>query len=484
VIRSRPSDAFTRLTEMRTRGTLSPAERLALGREAVRHIAVKVERGGDAWSNLRQVRQARRNAHGAEPEVRLSLEKLSLVAERSVLHEAIEEVRVNLERGKWGEAASKGESSLTNLRDPPAFERPQESAEFQARRSEVREALANAVVLARKLSALDNLRVSLKALEANKLSEAVAGLKKVDSANLPASLRAPADSLRGLAELRSLAAGRWTKAPDVTAIKQSLRRFERGLARLSGVDKHLASKLQQDLAVKALLEGHPAEYKKLMPADGPSEHAAQLLRDLKAMALGGGKVETWPAKSSLPAEPGKGPASPRGPPPGLKPLLPEGEALGWRPPVAESARAGLPPLERAVEAGTLLKGKIEAEAAPERTKLNTSAEAARRRLDTAHARVVLPERKERRHFAEVEAALDRRLRPAERVTIRDLVAQKKTPNEIVKALQSQTAADDDEEFLADVRKRLGRLLNAFESQQALRLRREGRRAAEVADILR
>jgi hypothetical protein len=447
-------------------------------------MAVNVEAGGNPWQSLRQVRLASRNRGAVDVEVRDGLDRLVLVAERRALGQALEEVGVNLERGKWGEAAAKGEESLQKLNNRPREELPRETPEFQARRGEVSEALREAVGLARKVDALARLETGLKALQGNKPGQAVAELRKLDAVNLPAKLRASAEALRGLAELRSLAGGRWKAAPDVAAIKQSLARFERGLARLPGADRTLTAKVQQDLAVKALLEGHPGEYKSLMPADGPAEHAASLLRDLKALALGEGKVETWPAKSALPAEPGKGPASLRGPPEGLKPLLPEGEALGWRPPVAESAAADLPPLEKAAEVGARLKGKVEAEASSERTNLNASAEAARRKLDAVHARVVLPEQKERRQFAEVEAALDRRLKPAERVAIRELVALKKTPQEIVAAFQNQKDADDDEEFVADVVKRLGRGLRPDERAQALRLRKEGRRAAEVADILR
>src|SRR5262249_38953420 len=150
--------------------------------------------------------------------------------------------------------------------------------------------------------------------------------------------------------------------------------------------------------------------------DGPAEHASNLLRDLKAMALGeGGTVSTASAvERAAPTEPGKGTETPRGPPPGLKPLVPEGERLGWRAPVVERAGADLPPLEKAAELGLALKGKVEAELKPEQANLEKDAKTVQQRLTVAYERVQAPELKERKHFAELEGILDRRLRPAEK----------------------------------------------------------------------
>jgi hypothetical protein len=186
----------------------------------------------------------------------------------------------------------------------------------------------------------------------------------------------------------------------------------------------------------------------------------------------------------VPAGAGKaGTEGPRGPPPGLKPLLPESAQQGWRPPVRESAKADLPPLEKAAEAAQALAGKVEAGAKVERASLVGLAATTQKKLGVVYARVVQPEQKERRQFAEVEAALDRRLRPAERVQIRALVAQNRDLAQIVAQFQKQADAEE-EDFLRDLQQRLRRPLTPAERVRALRLHQEGRRAAEVADIFR
>jgi hypothetical protein len=220
-----------------------------------------------------------------------------------------------------------------------------------------------------------------------------------------------------------------------------------------------------------------------MPEDGPAEHAANLLRDLKALALGQGKVETGPVGAAVSAGAGKGPGSPRAPP-GLEPLLPEGARESWRPPVVESAKADLPPLEKAAELGKALREKSEARSKPERAALEKQAGASRRKLSSVHGRVIAPEQAERRQFADFESVLDRRLKPAERVHVRGLLLEKKTNQQIIATLQNQPDGDDDSDFLKDLARRLMRALSPAEKEQALRLRRQGRTAAEVADILR
>jgi hypothetical protein len=261
-------------------------------------------------------------------------------------------------------------------------------------------------------------------------------------------------------------------------------RLERGLAEVGGAEARLGKMIQQELAVRAYLEGHAEGYFKLMPEGGPKEFAGQLLRDLKAAALGEGKVETPVVKSALAGEAGKGEAAPRAPP-GVEPLLPEGARSSWRPPVQEKASADLPPLERAAEASAAIKGQAEARIGPERSALEGQADAARARLGQVYQRVVAPEKEERRRFAEVEAELDRRLRAEERVRVRAWLDERRPAARIIADLQGQPGSDDEEgDFLKAVEKRLSRALAAGEKAQAKRLRRQGRTAAEVADIFR
>ena len=109
----------------------------------------------------------------------------------------------------------------------------------------------------------------------------------------------------------------------------------------------------------------------------------------------------------------------------------------------------------------------------------------RARLGQVYQRVVAPEKEERRRFAEVEAELDRRLRAEERVRVRAWLDERRPAARIVADLKGQPGPDDDEaDFLKAVEKRMSRALAAGEKAQAKRLRRQGRTAAEVADIFR
>jgi hypothetical protein len=465
---------------------LPHAERVALGRQAIRGLTLRIEKGGNTWGDLAEVRAVRRNGAGLGPELGRELKGLQQLAERRALVEVLAEVQPPAERGNWGEAAGKANEALPRLKEPPLGERGLESAEFRAQRQQVREALEEVASLGRRLEALDRLQLGLQAVEGNRPTEAATALERVDLEALPASLRGPAKALRGLARVREQAGQRWREAPDVAALKEGVAHFREALAGLPDVDARLPEKILQDLAFKALLEGHGAEVPSLLPHDGPAEHAATLLRDLHALGTGEGTVSSWAGLSALPTpRPGAGPASPRGPPPGLEPLMPEGARASWRPPARESARAGLEPLEDAAKVGQTIGARAEADARAERGGLDATAQAARTRLAGLQQDILKPEQAERRLFAEAEAALDRRLRPEERVLVRELAGQHKTAPQIVAAVRAQPgAADDEDDLLKDLQARLGRNLTADERAQALRLGKAGRRAAEIADIFR
>jgi hypothetical protein len=444
-----------------------------------------VESGGNPTSNLAEVRSVRRTANELPAEVRTGLERLSAQVERRLLSEGIREVMVRADRGKWSEVAQKARDWLDRLSDARLPDQALETAEFRARRLETREALNEVVDVGKHLDAVDRFEAALKNQGGQKPAETARGLAGIDASGMNPRLKQQLGALRGLAELKAQAGQRWTRTPNVAEVKDSVARLELGLLELPNGDAALGQKLLQDMAVKAFLEGYPAEYHKLIPHEGPAEHAGKLLRDLKALVLGEGKVETWPAGSALAAEPGAGPGSPRAPP-GLEPLIPEGAREGWRPPVKETAKADLPPLEKAAEQGDALRTKAEARIAPERKALQGKAEGARVKLDGVYQRVIAPELAERKQFAELEAQLDRTLRAAERVRVRTLLAQHRSPQQVLTTLQGQPGDDDeDAEFLADVAKRLAKpSLAAEQKAQALRLKRNGRTAAEVADILR
>jgi hypothetical protein len=482
-IRTNPSTAVNRLSGPDA-GVLKLTDRIILAELAAKALRLRVEAGGSARPKLAEVRSARRSANGLDPEVRAELDDLSLVAERRFLAETLADVRAAAEGGRWSDALVKSEDGLRNLSNRPAWEILLESAEFKGLHAHVVEAVNGIAAAGRKINTLDQLQAGVKALEGNRFGEAATALKKVDVGTFPEQLRAATRGLTALTDLGQSAGVRWQRVSvsDVCGLHEKLAGMSTALKHVPGADPLVAKKLAQDLAIKAFLEGHEGAYKALMPGDGPAEHAATLLRDMKAMALGAGKVETWPAQRAMLPEPGEGPASPRGPPPGLKSLVPEGARAGWRPPVRETAKTALPPWEQAAEVAVLLKGKVQSEAAAEKTAAAAKAKSALKHIGAVHVRVLEPEKDEQRKFQEIEAGLHRRLRPAERVTVRAMLAQNKPLQAIVADLPSD---DNDREFLAAVSKLLGRALTDEERNLALRLCNRRRRMPDyVAAILR
>jgi hypothetical protein len=467
---------------------LGQAGKIALAREAFVRIAEGAETTSKPVEGLVEARSARSQASrlpDLPADVRAGLERVAQGLERRVLVERLHEVGLAAERGQWAEVAQKARQGLGELNDPRLSQAgAQDSAEFRVGRVEVKQLLGEAGALAERMAALGHVETALKGLDPAKPGESARALGKVDQANLPAALRRQTEALRGLAELKEAMGQKWARAPDVAGLKQSVARLERGLADLPGADASLGKQVLQDLAVKAVLEGHAAEALKLLPEGGPAEHAGNLLRDLKALALGEGKVETAPAQAAL-GEPGKGPAGAR-PPPGLEPLIPEGARESWRPPVKESAKADLPPMQQAEKAGAAVREKVEKGLPAQRSALEKEATQTRQKISTTWNRVMAPERAERRQLAAVENELDRKLKPPERVKARLLLNQNTPPAQVAATLRAQPGGDDEEtEFLADVQKRLGgRPLAADQKAQAKRLRKQGRIAAEVADILR
>jgi hypothetical protein len=146
------------------------------------------------------------------------------------------------------------------------------------------------------------------------------------------------DSLAGVAQATS---GRRDSPPDVRAILDKLDRL-----RQRPGHKALADRLQLDLAMRTLYEGHPARARDMLPAPGSAdpEHAAALLRDFKLLLTGHGEPATWPTQEAVRPEPSSsGSGGPRPPPPFLPPPSPEtGVAPTF---VARSALDLLPQLD-------------------------------------------------------------------------------------------------------------------------------------------
>jgi hypothetical protein len=485
LVQTRPAEVFIRIAGEQGR-ILTPGQQRVLALRAVDKLALKVETGRQPLQDLAEVRSAGQNAPAKDPVLRKSLELMARVAERRVLAKSLREVDALGQRGQWDEAAGRADDWLPRLQDAPLG--PGEPADLQAR-ADVRDALTEVSEVGREARALNRLGQGLKAAGQDRPAETVASLRQVDLKSLPEKLRGPALGLRGQAELRLAAAGRWEKAPDVAGLKGSASALKGGLRDVPGADAKDVKELMQDLAVKAFLEGHAEAFRDLLPADGPPEHADALLRDLKALALGGGKVETWPAERALPAEPGRGGEAPRGPPPpGLRPLIPEGAAEAWRPPVKESADADLPAIEKVAQTGKVLRTRAEADLEPARAAHGEKARKARGRLEAVAHNVRALEEANRKRAAEVEAALARKLTPGERIRVAVLAGQNQTNGQILIALGGPAPQpanqQDDEKFVAEVEKLLGRPPTAGERAEALRMKRGGLTAAQAADDMK
>jgi hypothetical protein len=464
-IQTNPTEALRGLS--RNGQVLPPQERAALAVRVIDHLAVKVE-AGNALEALHEVRGAREGAEGLDPALMRSLDAMARVAERRVMDESVRAVQTPAEKGQWVEAGNRAGEGLGRLKEVG-----QGNAEHNAARAEVQDALTRAAEVGQRSVSLDRVQ---------KWLEGDPSLRLANQGGLPEGLRTSVEALRGVAELREAAAGRWEKPPDAARIRENVAALDRALAQMPGADVTLGKRVLQDLAVKALLDGHPAEFTKLWPADGPADHAATLLRDMKALTLGAGTVETWPGERTLAADPVAGGDGNRGPPPALKPLIPEGARDGWRPPVREAAKSDLPPVEKAAALSKPLQERAAAELQAERVRLGPATREAGARVATAHEHLQQLEADERKRLAEVEAVLDRPLEPAERARVLPLLAQNQQAAAVAASLQNP--ADEDEAFFQDVSRRLGRPLSDAERDQARRMRLDGRLAAEVAAVLR
>jgi hypothetical protein len=418
---------------------------MAFTRQAVNQLAVEVETPGNVNKALPQVQNAARAAKGIDPVMAERLKSIEFVARMKLVRESVREVEGLVERGKWSEAGDRADEFLGHL-DHPEPGGPSKAPNAPARTEapevqEGREALKEVADVGKQTKTLDNLGEALKTDDRLQPAEMIAALQKVNGESLPRNLRDMVEGMQGLGQLRAESVASGERPPNVTAIRKNIADFERGIATLTEAkaDPTLVKCVQQDLAVKAFLDGHPSEARQLLPRDGPAEHAAHLLRDMKAMMLGEGKVVTWPAEQALAPRLGKGGGTPRGPPPGMRPLIPEGAREGWRPPVRESAGADLPPIEKAVELGKALQLRTVAELKAENAALKGRAEKTQQRLQGIDLHIRQNEAEEKRRFSAMEAKLGRKLEPDERVHICHLAAQSKTNDEIVANLRSQTA---------------------------------------------
>lgn len=436
--RGQPAQALRALGQ---EGHLLPNfARVELARKAVNELVLRVAAAKNPLTSLPEVRQARADVRNFDAHSERTLAALQARLEHQELGQTLTAVHELGQKSQWSQAGNQAQLKLQEPNLPTA----------------VAKSFSEIARVGRQVQTLDQLHNALNTAGPNRPKETSAALSQLDAANLPASLRQGVTGLRGLAELRLIAEGRWPNGPDLPRIKQSLADFHAQAA-----DSNLVARLQQDLAVRAFLEGFPGEARSLLPANGPPEHAANLLRDMRALVLGEGQVGTWPAERALDAGAGapKQPTPPA-PPPGLRSLIPEGEQQGWRPPVRESALAGLTP----VEPGT----KPTQNPAPPAGEAGRAGPAPL----TDAIRLEIPWR------TQLTMSIQKQTELAQQQGLLAL--------QLVQQAQKQHQQEDEEDgkLLAEVAALLGRQLTPVERALAWQLRRQGKNAAQIAAELR
>jgi tetratricopeptide (TPR) repeat protein len=418
---SRPVEAIDRIH--RGRDVLEPGQRVELTRRAVDELA-RASEGGDPAARLPEVREVAAQVRDLDPELGRSVEALEARLAERLLTERVESLGPLVDKGQWSDAAARAREQL------PQQDLPAEWAKT----------LKDVVRLDQRVQDLDYLESALGKAERDRPDEIARSLRQASvERSAPDDLAEAARGLSGVFDLKAVAEFPLYRAPDVGRLQQSISALQ-----ATHADPKLLQAVQLELSCKVFLDGFPAEARLLLPATSSPEQAGALLRDLKAMALGEGKVSTWPA--------GRAPGGPGQPPPGLKLLLPEGEARGWHLPVRESSLAGLPPAaggregprpERAPEAPGRsekpprggeqpreaarraepealvglekpLREKMTAALRTEHETLRREGDKIRHALHQRHQQQVQADEDWAKLLAELEALLGRKLSPAER----------------------------------------------------------------------
>jgi tetratricopeptide (TPR) repeat protein len=402
------------------REALPPAQRVQLTRRAVQELARSAE-GKPPAAGLKEVEQVASRVRDLDPESARALEALRARLGEQAAVEAIEAIRAPAEKAQWADAAAQAQEHLRKLTVPADVARTLREFVRLGKREQT---------LDRVSAVLDRAGPAQPKVTAETLRQA-SGVR-MSQTNWAATVR----ELAGVQDLEAFALGVPERATDIGRLKASLADVGTVLG-----DAKALGRVRQELACKLFLDGFPREARELLPDQGSAEHAGVLLRDLKALALGEGAVRTWPAEQALTPKAGI--------PPGLRPLVPEGEAGGWHPPARESPAAGLPPAEGG-----------QAAARPERT----------------------PE-----YLARLEQEARRNVRRVLQVEQKVVRQEEQRLGHILHARHQQQQRDEEEErkFKAEVETLLGQKLSPVDWSLAWRLmRRQGRKAREVADRLR
>jgi tetratricopeptide (TPR) repeat protein len=167
-------------------------------------------------------------------------------------------------RGLWSQAGSLAKAMLKQRDHTPTEAQPLSAmAQVGAQRK-----------------ALDLVEAALNSPAPRNPAATAAILRQIRTTALPPALRKPVSGLAALAELQAAANGNWQHAPDVASLQDSLADFQ-----AQSQDKELTVRVQQELCVLLFFDGFPAQAHRLLPPDGPPNHAADLLRHARAFAV-------------------------------------------------------------------------------------------------------------------------------------------------------------------------------------------------------
>jgi hypothetical protein len=405
-----------------TRNNFASHEAEAVVQRSIDALARLTQSGADPWTVALSVSRIQGDGRTLRSDTLLKKGTLETHLEQQTLRQGLENVVSFAKEKQWAKAGVEARTWLG--RDAEVFADRKTDL-----RQQTRAGFREVSYLALRLEGVEKVRATLQT-ETGKTAQGMAeAFRGIDRQTLPEELRPVADGLLGLADLQVAATQPWKEPPNPASLQKSLADFQQALRLVPGEppDSALIARFQQDLAFKGFLEGHSDTARALWPANGPKEHAVQVLRDMKAMLTGRGEVVTEASQRAIGPE--SGGASPGGLPPGLKPLLPEGPREGWRPPVRGSATEGLPPLKEAVQkVQSPLKEAVQ-KVEPLRQVATTHLEKARQELEgklhahfhhlhQLHGQVVAQDEEEEKRLKELEVLLGESLQPAERLWAR------------------------------------------------------------------
>jgi hypothetical protein len=366
---------------------------------------------------LQEVRQARGNGkERIDDQAEQILEALEARLAQRILMALLKEISDLAGKTRWVEIGQKAQQHLQQQQPPP----------------EGRKALEGLVQVGKQFDGLAHLQTALDNAEKGRRAEAATlfgradlllqnPLRVVDSRSLK--------TLRNAEELLAVSGARWQRPPDVGRLKTIAANLRGALGDEAG-----ASLLLQDLAMKSFLDGFAGEAVALLPDKPSGKHAAALLRDLKTLTQGEGRVSTWPAKQALAG------GAKAGPPPGLRQLLPADQGKGWQEGIRQANPAEPVAVDRVAAVEKTLRGQVTEQAGKQRKQVDGQASKAMQTVRLLQQNLVQQDKDDEKVLAELEKTLQRKLVPAERVLVRQMRRQGKKAEDIRAALAGMKLA--------------------------------------------